>query len=307
MLINCPNCNASYEVNPDIIPQNGRKLRCSSCREVFWCNPHDIENPAKKIDEAKVQSSESSLEEVKTESSDVFVSENNIASEESVVEENSISNESEENTNNQESANPQNDLETDNEEENIDDDINMQDIFQRLSMQSDEITQKEQKMNPVQKLFNKFLVMIGWHRKTNRIIISSVLGLFAILFLLFFRVEITRSLPFMNVIYSAIGLDAQIAGEGLEFSNVTRREYEVDDIPQMEIRGFIDNKTPYNVYADLLHVEVLDKDGAIVQQQNNPLPVQTFVPNVRVPFSVVIVKPSALGKYIVVTFAKKED
>ena len=51
MLINCPNCNASYEVNPDVIPENGRKLRCSNCGEVFWCNPHDAENPARKLDD----------------------------------------------------------------------------------------------------------------------------------------------------------------------------------------------------------------------------------------------------------------
>ena len=111
----------------------------------------------------------------------------------------------------------------------------------------------------------------------------------------------------MNIIYSSIGMDAIIPGEGLEFSNVTRREYVLDDIPQMEIRGFINNTTDREVRADVLRVEVLDNDGAIVQQQNEVLPINYFVPHAKVPFDVVVVKPSALGKYIVVTFDKKED
>ena len=75
-----------------------------------------------------------------------------------------------------------------------------------------------------------------------------------------------------------------------------------DDIPHMEIRGFIDNPTSREISADLLHLEVLDENGNVVQEQNEAMPVPYLVPRARVPFSMVVVKPSALGKYIVVTF-----
>ncbi len=293
MLINCPNCNASYEVNPDIIPQNGRKLRCSGCGEVFWCNPHDEENPARKIEE--IQQNQPVLD------NQTEISQENTPSETNLEE--NVEPEIKEEASNIKESEKIDDINDD----GIDDDVNMQDIFQRLSLQSDEISLREKNMNPLQRGWHKFMIAIGWHKKTNRILIYSIFGAFALLFLLYFRVEITRKVPFMNIFYSAVGLDAIIPGEGLEFRNVTRREYELDDIPQLEIRGFIDNPTNREIEADLLHVEVLDKDGGVVQQQDDALPVPYFTPKARVPFSVVVVKPSALGKYIVVTFAKQKD
>ncbi len=291
MIVNCPNCNASYEVNPDIIPTNGRKLRCSSCREVFWCNPHDIENPTQKLDDVVLNTSKES----ETDTNENY--------EEQYSEE--LHNAEVSNTLVEETDNSSSFVSADNDE--FIDNVNMQDIFQRLSLQSEEISLHEQNMNPLQKIINKISVTIGWHKKTNRITILVVLGLLVILGLLYFRIEITRKAPFMNVIYSSIGMDAIIPGEGLEFRNVTRREYELDDIPHMEIKGFIDNPTNREIYAELLHVEVLDVDGNIIQQQNDATPVNYFTPKARIPFSIVVVKPSALGKYIVITFAKSED
>ena len=292
MIINCPNCNASYEVEPDIIPTNGRKLRCSSCHEVFWCNPHDSENPSQKLEDiAENTLTESEIDTNKNHEEPYFEvqpnsEDNNILSETSEQHSSFV-------------------LAEDNDE--VVDNVNMQDIFQRLSLQSDEISQREQNMNPLQKIINKVSVTIGWHKKTNRITIYTIFGLLVILGLLYFRIEITRKAPFMNIIYSSIGMDAIIPGEGLEFRNVTRREYELDDIPHMEIKGFIDNPTNREISVELLHVEVLDTDGNILQQQNDATPVNYFTPKSRVPFSVVVVKPSTFGKYIVITFAKAED
>ena len=150
-------------------------------------------------------------------------------------------------------------------------------------------------------------MIVGWHKKTNRIAVYSSLGVIVFLILLFFRVEIARTVPFVNVFYSAIGMDAIIPGEGLEFRNITRREYVEDDIPHMEIRGFIDNPTTREISADLLHLEVLDENGSIVQEQNDAMPVPYLLPRARVPFSMIVVKPSALGKYIVITFAKSKN
>ena len=35
MLIYCPKCQQGYDVGEDLIPEEGRRLRCSSCGEVF--------------------------------------------------------------------------------------------------------------------------------------------------------------------------------------------------------------------------------------------------------------------------------
>jgi len=36
MIINCPKCKATFNVNADKIPAGGGKLRCFKCKEVFW-------------------------------------------------------------------------------------------------------------------------------------------------------------------------------------------------------------------------------------------------------------------------------
>jgi len=290
MLINCPNCNASYEVNPDIIPENGRKLRCSNCGEVFWCNPHDVENPSRKLNDISYESAKESVDEgIQDKVEPYFEEQADVdASKSEVVQNNNL-------------------FQDNDDEEKIADDVDMQDIFQRLTLESEELNKQEQNMKPIQKFINKFYMITGWHKKTNRIAIYSAFGAIVLLLLLFFRVEVVRTVPFVNVFYSAIGMDAIIPGEGLEFRNVTRREYVEDDIPHMEIRGFIDNPTSREISADLLHLEVLDEKGNVVQEQNEAMPIPYLAPRARVPFSMVVVKPSALGKYIVVTFAKAED
>lgn len=38
MIINCPNCQATFNVSSEKVPQKGGNLRCFKCREVFWVN-----------------------------------------------------------------------------------------------------------------------------------------------------------------------------------------------------------------------------------------------------------------------------
>ncbi len=41
MLIKCPKCQVTYELADDVVPQNGLKMRCHSCGEVFKAYPED--------------------------------------------------------------------------------------------------------------------------------------------------------------------------------------------------------------------------------------------------------------------------
>ena len=35
MIISCPNCNKQFKINPSLIPDNGRDLKCGSC-DYHW-------------------------------------------------------------------------------------------------------------------------------------------------------------------------------------------------------------------------------------------------------------------------------
>ena len=36
MIISCPNCNKQFKINPTLIPDNGRDLKCGSCDHVWF-------------------------------------------------------------------------------------------------------------------------------------------------------------------------------------------------------------------------------------------------------------------------------
>ncbi|HCU59267.1 MAG TPA: hypothetical protein DIC64_04730 [Alphaproteobacteria bacterium] len=41
MLIKCPKCQVVYELDDSLVPENGLKMRCNSCGEVFKAYPED--------------------------------------------------------------------------------------------------------------------------------------------------------------------------------------------------------------------------------------------------------------------------
>jgi predicted Zn finger-like uncharacterized protein len=43
MLIVCPSCESEFAIDPALLRPNGRKLRCASCREVFFIDAPDDE------------------------------------------------------------------------------------------------------------------------------------------------------------------------------------------------------------------------------------------------------------------------
>ncbi len=43
MIIECINCNKVFEVNSELIPENGRTIQCGSCNHVWFYNPKILE------------------------------------------------------------------------------------------------------------------------------------------------------------------------------------------------------------------------------------------------------------------------
>ena len=39
MIIICPKCEKKFELDSNLIPENGRTLQCGSCNEVWFFNP----------------------------------------------------------------------------------------------------------------------------------------------------------------------------------------------------------------------------------------------------------------------------
>jgi predicted Zn finger-like uncharacterized protein len=41
MIISCPNCNKQFKINPSLIPDNGRDLKCGSCEHIWFFKIED--------------------------------------------------------------------------------------------------------------------------------------------------------------------------------------------------------------------------------------------------------------------------
>ena len=41
MIISCSNCNKQFKINPSLIPDNGRDLKCGSCNHVWFYKSED--------------------------------------------------------------------------------------------------------------------------------------------------------------------------------------------------------------------------------------------------------------------------
>ena len=49
MIIICPSCEKKFEVDSNLIPKNGRLLKCGSCDQTWFFNKNDQINNYEKI------------------------------------------------------------------------------------------------------------------------------------------------------------------------------------------------------------------------------------------------------------------
>lgn len=178
----------------------------------------------------------------------------------------------------------------------------IKDMFQRLAEQSENLVKEELEMPAYKKAFSKFKFGLGLNRRSNRRVWGSALILLALLLLYNYRYEVVRAVPFLNFVYSAVGIKARIPGEGLEFQNISWNKIEENGNVMLEVKGFIHNPTESEIAIPVMRVEMLDKDALLLQSVNqNPL-LKSLKPGGRVAVSVIIKKPVPNAKYVYLTF-----
>lgn len=282
MQIYCPKCKTGYTINAEVVPEKGRKLRCSVCEKVFHCLPEDL------TEGSKMRMSEFTEDEKKQLNSQGMLAEESI----------SIGLEAKEETL------PTKSLEDLEAEEKNKDALEVQDIFKRLSEETEALFQVENEAKPVKKIISDAKKSLGLLNPRNYKYYILMLLLFLCLFLAYSRYEVVRKYPVMENIYDIFGIQSRVIGEGLEFQNINRREFEEDDIKKFEIKGFIANNTDRTLDIPTIYVELLDADVRSVQtiSINSVIPLVT--PHSRVALSFIITKPSPLTKYIYLTFTE---
>lgn len=269
MLLYCPKCHACYEIEASLIPEKGMKMRCAKCGEVWRCAKDDLITP-------EPQPTLAPEEEKKDDMPEEAAAETNseTAAEETV-----------------ETPSPET--------------AAMTDIFARLSSQTEELFKQEQTQAPARRMWGKSKHLLGLDHPGTLKYYLLFLFFAAALILFALRFEIVRAFPAAEKIYGAVGIEARIVGEGLEFQNIIRNEYTEDYVRKMEVKGYIVNTNSYAVDMPLIHVEVMDKDTNLLQSVNDKAPIASLEPDGRMAFRIVINQPSALAKYILLTFAKK--
>lgn len=282
MLIYCPKCKTGYEIEADVVPEQGRRLRCAVCKKVFKCMPEDL------IDGSKLRTAEFTEEEKKHLDEQGHLQDD-------VVEDSPVKN-TEENWEEEVvgAKKTLDDLASDNQY--------VKDIFQRLSVETENLFEADKNEDSRHKVWYRIKKALGIVNPKNLLYYLYAILIFLALFLYYARYEVVRTLPQMAQIYQSLGIEAIVPGEGLEFQNVVRREFEDDYVPKIEVKGFIANKMDVSIDIPKIKVELLDKDGKVIQSEIFDSVIPLVTAKAKVPFSHIISRPSPLSKYIYLTF-----
>ncbi len=282
MLIHCPKCFAAYEIDEKLIPDKGKKLRCSNCAEVFVAGKADLSEEVKPADEQVV--------------TDVSLTEDNVNTEAAVEDEpketSSIASEVSE-------------TEDVNAEEQTEKNDPMDDIFQRLSVQTAGLFKAESELPSWKRLLLNVKKVAGLNSKLVRQVTGGVAIVLLLLCFYAYRFEVVRSVPFMRYAYSMFGIQAVVPGEGLTFENVVWNVFEEDYVRKLEIKGFIVNTTDDSIGLPIIHIELLDKDAEQLQATNQVPTLDKLPAGERLALNAIIRKPSPLTKYVYVTFVRR--
>lgn len=324
MQIYCPKCKTGYEIEAAVVPEKGRKLRCGVCGKVFGCLPEDF------ADGSKLRTAEFTEEEKKHLDGQGYLSEDVAAKPDvtAISPEAAAKDEAAGQTQTEPAAQelsfqpdageaePKPDADTVSEAEegsgktleeleaeaSVSANRGVKDIFERLSKETEALFKAESEEKPVKKYWFGLKKALGLRNPHNVKYYLAAFVMLLLLFMYYARFEVVRAVPFLEPVYGLAGIKAFVTGEGLEFQNVSRRDFEEDSVRKFEVKGFIANQTSKTIDIPTIKAELLDKDARMIQSKKVAPVIPLVTAQGKVPFSFVIEKPSLLGKYIYLTF-----
>lgn len=303
MRIYCPKCNTCYSLDDNLIPANGKKLRCQHCGEI-WI--YKSEGDSSDNGSTPTNLSEEDVEELalSEEKSDTTSTEQNTTAEAEIVPEEIPENLPQEtpqtiavNEDGQTTTTPAAEPE---EKPVSDEEINK--IFSRLKDETDKISEEKDNQPKNKKIFSMIKKILGWN---SRLIITlEIIAILLILSLGAFalRFEIVRKFPQFEPIFGHLGVESKVIGEGLDFQNVTRNYIVENEQERLNIKGFIINTTDSELEIPTIVVNFLNNDAVLLAQAQENLEKKTIQAGEKVPFNLYTEKPSDDAKFVVLTF-----
>ena len=298
MLIYCPKCHQGYEVDEGLIPESGRRLRCGACGEIFRYDRHGetFAVPPKEIPSEKTAPALAEEEETTAEATQNDV---DVAAEPQPAED-----QPPETPEKDAAAEAADKAETEKTEPAVDAPVDINDIFKRLSEQTEGLFEREKQLSFRERLWLKFKTLTGWH---IRLKLKYIVVFFAVIILVSLynnRYDIARRFPWTASVYGLFGIEAQILGEGLEFQNIDWIYMSDEETPQLEIKGFINNTTQRPLEIPTVRVEMLDANASLLKSQNQQPEEKMLKPRSRLPLHIIVTQPSPTTKYVFLTFVE---
>ena len=267
MKIYCPKCHTCYEIEVGLIPQDGKKLRCHRCGEVWLCSHKDMSVQDSPLNEEAPQTV--------------------IANEDGSLTTTPAPEEKNTDTTAEEQTNP--------------DEMNL--IFSRLKEENDKIVTEQENLPALKKFFPKIKRLLGWDNYLT--IFIEILTILLIIGLSFFgnRYQIVRHFPQIEHIFTNVGIPARIIGEGLEFQNIVRQQTNQKNKIINTIQGFVYNSTDKELEIPTILIHIMDEDGGELEQTTKKLDIHTLAAKDKIPFNLQVEVP-ATAKYIMLTFTE---
>lgn len=136
-------------------------------------------------------------------------------------------------------------------------------------------------------------------------IAAILLIILAVISAYVFRYPIAERFPALTPLCKSLNLDCAVPGRGFEFKDISFHEYddENDLVHKMDISGKISNPTAQDLALPLLHIELLDEEGNVLQNIDQALSADIIRSGTTAGFKTTILNPAPFTKYVYVTFA----
>ena len=271
MIVNCQKCSASYQIDDSLLGEDGRKVKCVKCGNVWIQTLLAFNNAKPKKPKVKAKG----LDWVVTESS---------------IKEEKLSKEIKTSSNN--GFNPAFDAKI---EDFIDDpEINL------------DFIKEEPEVYVIPELpEDNIALIINKNKQILRKNIAIVLSFFLLNALWFGRFVIVEKIPPARILYDLLHIRSVKIGEGLIFKNIARKAVYEDEDLFLEVRGYVANISLKTQFVHNLEFQLYDENGKFLKKSLLEPDYLSLSPNFTMPFVVKIENPPKETAYIITTFSER--